>query len=184
MAANMLASTCSISHTGNCLRSSRGVVVPAAGRRSVAVRAEQVDASRRQVALSSIAAAGALLVSQSANAQLLGRGRDSGDSLAEYKKYTADTIHNVQGVLDLDKTDPKREEATKQIQEEIKQWVARYRRDNSVAGKPSFTNTYSALNALAGHYNNFGSTTPVPKKRLERAQKELVDAEKFLGRDR
>lgn len=51
----------------------------------------------------------------------------------------SDTIHNVQGVLDLDKTDPKREEATKQIQEEIKQWVARYRRDNSVAGKPSFT---------------------------------------------
>ena len=33
------------------------------------------------------------------------------------------------------------------------------------------SNTYSALNALAGHYNNFGATTPVPKKRLERAQK-------------
>ena len=51
----------------------------------------QVDASRRQVALSSIAAAGALLVSRPANAQLLGRGRDSGDSLADYKKYTVGT---------------------------------------------------------------------------------------------
>lgn len=50
----------------------------------------QADASRRQVALSTIAAAGALLSSQAANAQLqlLGRGRDSGDTLAEYKKYT------------------------------------------------------------------------------------------------
>ncbi|KAK9844303.1 hypothetical protein WJX74_000608 [Apatococcus lobatus] len=161
MSASMLASTSSISHTGNCLRSSRVSVVPAAGRRSVAVRAQQVDASRRQVALSSIAAAGALLVGQAANAQLLGRGRDSGDSLADYKKYTSDTIHNRSS-----------------------NGLPATSRDNSVAGKPSFTNTYSALNALAGHYNNFGSTTPVPKKRLERAQKELVDAEKFLTRDR
>ena len=50
-----------------------------------------------------------------------------------------ETIKKVQEALDLDKTDPKKEEATKQVQEEIKQWVARYRRDNSVAGKPSFT---------------------------------------------
>jgi hypothetical protein len=32
-------------------------------------------------------------------------------------------------------------------------------------------NTYSALNALAGHYNNFGSQAPIPKKRLERLVK-------------
>ncbi|KAK9860400.1 hypothetical protein WJX84_001346 [Apatococcus fuscideae] len=161
----MLASTSSLAPAANCLRSTRAAVVPAAARRSVAVQAQQADASRRQVALSTIAAAGALLSSQAANAQLqlLGRGRDSGDTLAEYKKYTEETIKKVQEALDLDKTDPKKEEATKQ---------------------PSFTNTYSALNALAGHYNNFGATTPLPKKRLERAQKELVDAEKFLSRDR
>ena len=32
-------------------------------------------------------------------------------------------------------------------------------------------NTYSALNALAGHFNSFGPTAPVPKKRMERIQK-------------
>lgn len=32
-------------------------------------------------------------------------------------------------------------------------------------------NTYSALNALAGHYNSFGTSAPVPKKRLERLVK-------------
>lgn len=32
-------------------------------------------------------------------------------------------------------------------------------------------NTYSALNALAGHYNSFGATAPIPKKRLERLTK-------------
>lgn len=32
-------------------------------------------------------------------------------------------------------------------------------------------NTYSVLNALAGHYNSFGATAPIPKKRLERVLK-------------
>ena len=32
-------------------------------------------------------------------------------------------------------------------------------------------NVYSAVNALAGHYNNFGTSAPVPKKRLERLVK-------------
>lgn len=35
-------------------------------------------------------------------------------------------------------------------------------------------NTYSALNALAGHYNSFGPTAPIPKKRLDRLQKVRV----------
>lgn len=33
------------------------------------------------------------------------------------------------------------------------------------------SNTYSALNALAGHYNSFGATAPIPKKRLDRLTK-------------
>ena len=33
------------------------------------------------------------------------------------------------------------------------------------------SNTYTALNALAGHYNNFGPGAPVPKKRLDRVVK-------------
>jgi len=33
------------------------------------------------------------------------------------------------------------------------------------------SNTYSVLNALAGHYNSFGTTAPIPKKRLERINK-------------
>jgi hypothetical protein len=33
------------------------------------------------------------------------------------------------------------------------------------------SNTYSALNAVAGHYNNFGTKYPLPAKRAERALK-------------
>lgn len=46
------------------------------------------------------------------------------------------------------------------------------------------SNAYSALNALAGHYNNFGTNAPIPKKRLERIEKELDDALRFVTRGR
>lgn len=49
---------------------------------------------------------------------------------------------------------------------------------------PQHSNTYSALNALAGHYNSFGTNAPIPKKRLERIEKELGDAERLLERGR
>lgn len=32
-------------------------------------------------------------------------------------------------------------------------------------------NTYTTLNALAGHFNSFGNAQPLPKKRFERAVK-------------
>lgn len=43
--------------------------------------------------------------------------------------------------------------------------------DTSFSGRPSYGNTYSAVNAMAGHLNSFGPTAPVPKKRLERMVK-------------
>ena len=49
---------------------------------------------------------------------------------------------------------------------------------------PPCSNTYSALNAVAGHYNNFGTKYPLPAKRAERALKELSDAEVLLTRGR
>jgi photosystem II Psb27 protein len=36
---------------------------------------------------------------------------------------------------------------------------------------PPDSNTYSALNALAGQYNSFGTQASIPKKRLERLLK-------------
>ena len=30
---------------------------------------------------------------------------------------------------------------------------------------PYCSNTYSALNALAGHFNSFGATAPIPKNK-------------------
>lgn len=78
--------------------------------------------------------------------------------------------------------------------------MAKYRRNGAVTGRASYgcartlerarshsaprsgtalsalrfarcSNTYSALNAVAGHYNNFGTKYPLPAKRAERALK-------------
>lgn len=70
------------------------------------------------------------------------------------------------------------------MRDQINAWVAAYRRNERFSGRPSFGNTYSALNALTGHYNSFGTQAPIPKKRLERLSKELVDAATFLERGR
>jgi photosystem II Psb27 protein len=63
-------------------------------------------------------------------------------------------------------------------------WVAKYRRERAVSGKSSYGNVYSAVNAVAGHYNNFGPTYPLPAKRKDRIFEELTDAEKQLARNR
>ena len=49
-------------------------------------------------------------------------------------------------------------------------WTAKYR-NSGLAGRPSFSNLYSVVNALAGHWNNFGADAPVPKKRIGRITK-------------
>jgi hypothetical protein len=51
------------------------------------------------------------------------------------------------------------------------------RRDTQFSGRPSFGNTYSAVNAITGHINSFGAQQPVPKKRAER----IVKASRLRG---
>jgi photosystem II Psb27 protein len=123
----------------------------------------------------------ALAAPQPAHA-LFGLG---GEKAAErYERETRDVITNVRSAALLERNAPNREETMNEVRKEINDWVARYRRDTSFSGRPSYGNTYSAVNAVAGHLNSFGPTAPIPKKRLERLIKELDDAERFLSRGR
>ena len=74
-------------------------------------------------------------------------------------------------VAQLERDAPGREDTVTSVRKEINDWVAKYRRDTTFSGRPSYGNTYSAVNALAGHVNSFGPLQPVPKKRLERLVK-------------
>ena len=77
-----------------------------------------------------------------------------------------------------------REESINTTRNMTNAWVAKYRRDNKTTGKPSYGQVYSALNAVSGHFNNFGTKYPIPAKRKDRVFAEFEKAELLLSRGR
>ncbi|KAG2495933.1 hypothetical protein HYH03_005864 [Edaphochlamys debaryana] len=174
----MAALTCS---SAKAVVLSRASARPTPRRLSVVASAQRKDVSSRREVLGASAAAFSLLLS-SAPAHALFEA--STQIVTDYTNDTTAILDKVKATLALDKDDPAKEDNVKALRKDINSWVAKYRREDRVAGKPSFGNTYSALNALAGHFNSFGATAPIPKKRLERLQKELDDAALLLTRNR
>merc|ERR1712205_35671 len=145
---------------------------PVVTRRTVVLAQNTVG--RREVALAGVAAisASVLPVGQ-ANAGLFG-----GKSREEiYADQSNALINEILTTITLAKDDESRPEAIKHLKGSSNDWVAKYRRDNSVSGRPSYGYIYSAVNAVQGHYTNFGTKAPIPKKRAERIVKELKDAQ-------
>eukprot|EP00271_Cylindrocystis_brebissonii_P010127 TRINITY_DN26221_c0_g1_i1.p1 TRINITY_DN26221_c0_g1~~TRINITY_DN26221_c0_g1_i1.p1 ORF type:complete len:193 (+),score=24.67 TRINITY_DN26221_c0_g1_i1:83-661(+) len=106
------------------------------------------------------------------------------DFAEDYKTETQGIIDQVKTTLNLEKTDPSKPGSVATLRTMSNDWVAKYRREKSVAGKPSFSNMYSALNAISGHYISFGDGYPIPKKRSDRILEEVADAERALNRGR
>ncbi|GJP37565.1 hypothetical protein CLOM_g12288 [Closterium sp. NIES-68] len=102
----------------------------------------------------------------------------------DYVQATTNVIERVRNTLGLARDDPARSDAVNELRELSNTWVARYRREKSVAGRPSYSNMYSVLNAISGHYISFGPTYPIPKKRLDRIFEEVDIAERALSRGR
>ncbi|KAL2633968.1 hypothetical protein R1flu_005447 [Riccia fluitans] len=102
----------------------------------------------------------------------------------DYKKETQAVIDQVKGTLNLEKTDPKKTDAVAALRQTSNDWVAKYRREKAVAGRPSFSNMYSVLNAISGHYISFGPNVAIPGKRKDRIFEEINVAEKALSRGR
>jgi len=152
----------------------------------VAKATSQVDAaatgSRRQV----VQAAAALLLASLAGARPAAAGLFGDDTAADakYADDTASVLAGVKAAMAFSRDDPALAEKVKKVRDDINTWVARYRRNTKYGGRPSYSNTYSVCNALAGHYNSFGNEAAIPKKRLERMVKELADAELLLSRGR
>lgn len=141
-------------------------------------RPRTVPVSRRDAAVM-LSAAAMVVGGAPARAGIFGPPKEE-----VYKAETQSVLDSVKETLALDKGDPTREEKISALRKETAQWVAKYRRDPSVAGKQSYSNMYTALNAIAGHYNNFGTKAPIPKKRLERVLVEINTAENALARGR
>eukprot|EP00798_Chlamydomonas_sp_ICE-L_P012597 gene12597-15823_t len=145
--------------------------------------------SRREIMVAaSILTLGALAQSQAparAMGPFAGFGEKKIADLAdEYTSHTTTLLSEVRQTLDIPRDDPVKEEKVRELKNDINTWVAAYRREPKISGRQSYGQTFSALNALAGHYNSFGYTTPLPKKRMDRVNKELNDAALFLERGR
>ncbi|KAK4792419.1 hypothetical protein SAY86_022854 [Trapa natans] len=102
----------------------------------------------------------------------------------EYVKETGVVIEKVRKTINMDRNDPNVADAVADLRETSNSWVAKYRREKALLGRPSFRDTYSALNAVSGHYISFGPTAPIPAKRRVRILEEMDTAEKALLRGR
>ena len=76
------------------------------------------------------------------------------------------------------------EDYGKNMKKEMVDFVSYYRRFPNVAGKPSFSTLYTAINVLAGHYTSYGFKYPLPEKRRKRLYQEYAEISKSLRRGR
>merc|ERR1711976_51418 len=107
-----------------------------------------------------------------------------GISEEEYQSETLNLISLAKEVSALDKSADGKTEKVTTLKSAINSWVSKYRREPKFAGRPSYSNMYTAANALSGHFNNFGPTTAIPKKRLDRVVQELDQSNLFLSKGR
>lgn len=114
----------------------------------------------------------------------IGGGKKAKKSDAKYEDDTTAVIAQVRKVLDFPMGAEGREQSIEKTRALTNEWVARYRRSDDYSGKPSYGLTYSALNAVSGHFNNFGSKYPFPAKRKDRVLEELSTAEIQISRGR
>ena len=102
------------------------------------------------------------------------------DRSEEYTKNTMAIIEETETVLTMGQDDPALEAAVEAYRGHINTWVAKYRRDDRFAGRPSYGQMYTTLNAIAGHYVQFGAEYPIPAKRLERIVANVKNARRAL----
>merc|ERR1719316_113782 len=107
-----------------------------------------------------------------------------GISEEEYRSDTTALAGLAKEVSTMAKDANGKKEKVGSLRMSINNWVAKYRRLPEFAGRPSYSNMYSAVNALSGHFNNFGPTAQIPSKRLNRVLQELEQSSLLLSKKR
>ncbi|SKB15297.1 Photosystem II 11 kDa protein [Planktothrix sp. PCC 11201] len=108
-------------------------------------------------------------------------GSPSGMLTGNYSKDTLAVVDSLRTAILLPEDAPEKAEAQGQAREVINEFIARYRRDNSVTTLSSFTTMRTALNALAGHYSSYPNR-PIPDKLKERLEQEFKQVEVAVSR--
>ena len=108
-------------------------------------------------------------------------GNESSTLSGDYVQDTVAVAHSIHDTLELPQDAANRQEAEGEARDLINDYVSRYRSRPKVNGLSSFTTMQTALNSLAGHYNNY-TNRPVPDALRARIEKEMGKAEKAAVR--
>jgi len=100
----------------------------------------------------------------------------------DYPKDARMMLNNMVIATELARGTPQMEEIVKSTRSEMNDFVAFYRRQPKVAGMPSFSTMYTAINTLSGHYASYGNKYPVPEKRRVRLKQQYKEIERALAR--
>ena len=144
------------------------------------MRADPEPLSRRG-ALAGLAAAAAVTVAAPALAE------DKKDLKAftlkkDYPVDARDMLKAMSSATDMARGTPGMENTVISTRSQMNDFVAFYRRQPKVAGMPSFSTMYTAINTLSGHYASYGNKYPVPEKRRVRLQQQYKEIERALAR--
>ena len=99
-----------------------------------------------------------------------------------YPQDAKNMLDNMKVATELTRGAPDMENIVKKTRGEMNDFVAFYRRQPKVAGMPSFSTLYTAINTLSGHYASYGNKYPVPTKRKERLTQQYKEIERALAR--
>merc|ERR1719231_1786024 len=69
-------------------------------------------------------------------------------------------LDNMKIATEMKRGEPNMEATVKATRSEMNDFVAFYRRQPRVAGMPSFSTLYTAINTLSGHYASYGNKYP------------------------
>ena len=109
-------------------------------------------------------------------------GCSAGSGLSgNYPNDTLALVESLRTAIELPQDDPAKREAQAEARQKINDYIALYRRDNSVGNLPSFTTMRTALNSLAGFYNSYGNR-PLSEKLKKRLEQEFRQVEVALKR--
>jgi len=99
-----------------------------------------------------------------------------------FRQDTLAVISSLRQAIALPEDDPAKTAAQADARTKINNFIALYRRDDSLTTLTSFTTMRTALNSLAGHYNSYPNR-PIPEKLKNRLEQEFRQVELALDRE-
>ncbi|KAG5177430.1 photosystem II Pbs27-domain-containing protein [Tribonema minus] len=102
----------------------------------------------------------------------------------DYYTDASKVVSHMRYATSMEKGAANIENVAKNCRQEMIDFVSYYRRFPNVSGKLSYSNLYTSINVLAGHYASYGPKFPVPEKRRKRLMEEYSQIDKAIKRQR